>query len=377
MELRDTVFSESLAADAVDELQHVIRGVRILGADSRNGRSYSESAMAQAARLYEGTRLNFNHTDKRDAGKERPFEDWVGELRNVRFVPSEKAVFGDAHILASDPRTPKLYEAVRRFPRSFGLSHVAQGVEKRHGKNRVVESIEAVASVDIVTSPATNAGLFESTEDDETMARKTKPVTRTLREIVEATPETNPFRKCFIEMMDAGGVEPEMEVEAPLEASPDDAMKAAAISAITAKIADADETQIAAMLEALGMSDSISAILGGSSGSGSEAPAGDKPASTPAEESAAVLAKVNLIEAENLLLKSGRAATPAQVAAVAAVPADQRQALVDTWPVKFVESTGGHGNGNGKPRPDASPSARKTEQPSNRWKNRWMSEASK
>lgn len=323
MDLRETFYSEDLTESRVDAAAFVIRNVRVLGATSRNGRIYSEAAMRQAVGLYEGARLNFNHLDRRDAGKERHFEDWVGEIRNVHYVPEEKSLRGDAHILESDPRSAKLMEAARRFPRSFGLSHVASGVEVKRGSDRVVEKIESVASVDIVTTPATNVGLFESEEP--VMARK-KTHKQSVKQLMEQAPDS-PFVKVFTEMMDMGAMPVEAEVEAPEEASPEDAMKEAAISAITAKIATASADEIAGLLQALGMDDSISDILGG--GGSSEAPA-----EAPAEESVKTTERLNLIESENLLLKANREATPERVQAVALMPPDARKKLVESWPAK-------------------------------------------
>ncbi|MGD0652819.1 MAG: hypothetical protein ABSA16_00610, partial [Thermoguttaceae bacterium] len=45
----------------VDREEGVIRGVKILGLESRNRRSYLPEALAQAARLYEDAKVNVNH----------------------------------------------------------------------------------------------------------------------------------------------------------------------------------------------------------------------------------------------------------------------------------------------------------------------------
>ena len=45
----------------VDRLAGVIRGVKILGLESRNGRTYLPEALAAAAPLYEGAKVNVNH----------------------------------------------------------------------------------------------------------------------------------------------------------------------------------------------------------------------------------------------------------------------------------------------------------------------------
>ena len=46
----------STGKSTVDRANNVIRGVKILGAASRNGREYLPEALAKAASLYEGAR---------------------------------------------------------------------------------------------------------------------------------------------------------------------------------------------------------------------------------------------------------------------------------------------------------------------------------
>ncbi len=87
---------------------------------------------------------------------------------------------GDLHYLKSHPQASVFVEAVKRFPRSFGLSHDAEGKPVRRDGKTVVESINRVFSVDIVGHPATNKGLFESKE---------RKVNKTVRQIVEENPK--------------------------------------------------------------------------------------------------------------------------------------------------------------------------------------------
>ena len=161
--LVEITFSE---APAVDAGAGVIRGVRVLGRSSRNGREYSDRALSEAARLYQGIGVNLNHADRRetplDKSLERAVEAGFGWLEAVE-VRSD-GVYGDLHFFKSHPQAAMIVEAAERNPRRFGLSHHAEGrVRRLNGKN-VVESIERVRSVDMVQNPATNAGLFESKE---------------------------------------------------------------------------------------------------------------------------------------------------------------------------------------------------------------------
>jgi hypothetical protein len=174
--IRETVHSDSLR---VDRNAGVIRGVKILGKESKNGRTYSSRAMNEAACLYEGAKVNVDHPDG-DGRAERGFLDSLGELRNVQ--RGVDAVYGDLHFIKSHPAAPVLCESAERFPKQFGLSHIADGDLQERDGQWVVESIQAVHSVDVVSRPATNDGLFESARNHEGNATM---IRTTLRRLVE------------------------------------------------------------------------------------------------------------------------------------------------------------------------------------------------
>lgn len=145
----------------VDRENGVIRGVKILGKHSKNGRTYSDQALNDAVRLYEGVKVNVDHPSKDRPNAERGFMEGFGSLRNIR--RKGDGVYGDLHFLKSHPSAEMICEAAERFPDQFGLSHNAEGQTHYEGSQLIVESIESVQSVDIVGRPATNNGLFEST----------------------------------------------------------------------------------------------------------------------------------------------------------------------------------------------------------------------
>ncbi len=171
----------------IDKEAGIIFGCRILGKESKNGRTYSDRAMADATRMYEGVKVNIDHPPDRQ--QERGFGDGFGELRNIR--REGDAVIGDLHYVRSHPMAPMIVEYAERFPRQFGLSHHADGRVSRQGGKVIVESVEEVHSVDIVGVPATNRGLFESATNSKgkTMLTTTQraavdaAVRRTLREM--------------------------------------------------------------------------------------------------------------------------------------------------------------------------------------------------
>jgi len=141
----------------VDRDAGVIRGVKILGRESANGRTYSDQAMREAAILYDGRGVNLDH-DR--TGKERKVAEGFGRIDNATVRPD--GVYGDLEFLKSHPAAEQVCEAAERMPEQLGMSHDAEGTVIRQNGRMVVESITSVNFVDMVRKPATNAGLFES-----------------------------------------------------------------------------------------------------------------------------------------------------------------------------------------------------------------------
>src|SRR5581483_9249417 len=61
----------------VDREAGVVRGVKILGLESRNGRTYLPAALAGSIRLYEGAKVNVNHP-KGHPQAPRDYQDRIG-----------------------------------------------------------------------------------------------------------------------------------------------------------------------------------------------------------------------------------------------------------------------------------------------------------
>ena len=66
--LRETVYLES--APNVDAEAGVLRGVKLLGMESRNKRRYKREGMQKAVSLYEGLKIYVDHPSRDDAGGE-------------------------------------------------------------------------------------------------------------------------------------------------------------------------------------------------------------------------------------------------------------------------------------------------------------------
>jgi len=358
------------AALKVDRDAGVIRGVRIIGAESLNGRTYSPQAIRDAAKHYEGVSCNIDHSsDNRDANggsSERSIRDFFGNFREVTCTDTEAT--GDLHYLKSHPLAEQICEAAERMPNNFGLSHVATGVAEEVSEGRiVVESISEVSSVDLVTRPATNKGLFESIQIDQKKSKiGEKPMAKvktTPRKLLESAGEKGKaiaakiVARCekFTEadplmagVADPMAMDSQMEMESPAEdASPEELMKQARNAQIIA-IADNDSMDDAAKLSAIqAILEAHGAIKTAVSGGDAPPPAaGD----APVAESVKLKARITQLEGEQsvrkLLEAADVAATDELVEAVAMMPAGKRAKLIESFPKRKADK-GGDGDSNG------------------------------
>ena len=144
----------------VDAQAGVIRGVKVLGLESRNGRTYLPEALAEAAQLYEDAKVNVNHPKGNPAGP-RDYQDRIGAIRDVAMQPGE-GLFADFHFNPKHALAEQLIWDAEHAPENVGFSHNVEARLGRRGERVVVEAITRVQSVDLVADPATTRGLFES-----------------------------------------------------------------------------------------------------------------------------------------------------------------------------------------------------------------------
>jgi hypothetical protein len=346
-QLLEITFSD---AHTVDRDAGVIRGVKVLGRQSRNGREYSDHALHDAARLYEGIGVNLNHAHSREGSQARSVEAGFGWLAGVAVRPD--GVFGDLHYFKSHLQAAVIVEAAERNPRRFGLSHNAEGRVAHAGGKNVVESIEHVRSVDLVQNPATNAGLFESEES--LMSTLT---TRSIRQILT---ETHDGR--LASLLDDDQLAPfaEAAVGFAADAGPDDQV-AAAFKTMIDSVLDDDSLDLQAKLAKIRGILKAQAKLVGEKSSGNQ-PTGDGDGATgavpPVAESAQAAAssdplvrqlieRLDRIETQaacrELLETHHRACDGTRLKALAALTsADERVRLIESWPesVGFSLSSG-------------------------------------
>lgn len=144
----------------VDRQAGVIRGVKILGLQSRNGRTYLPEALAQAVPFYERAKVNVNHP-KGCPNAPRDYQDRIGVIRNAVVRPGE-GLFGELHFNPKHALAEQLIWDAEHLPENVGFSHNVEARTSRNGDQVVVEAILRVQSVDLVADPATTRGLFES-----------------------------------------------------------------------------------------------------------------------------------------------------------------------------------------------------------------------
>lgn len=144
----------------VEPEQGIIRGVKILGVESRNGRTYLDEALNGAVGLYENAKVNVNHPRDNPLGP-RDYRDRIGVIRNVAARPGE-GLFADFHFNPKHALAEQLAWDAEHAPQNVGFSHNVQARTARRGDRTVVEAILKVQSVDLVADPATTQGLFES-----------------------------------------------------------------------------------------------------------------------------------------------------------------------------------------------------------------------
>lgn len=319
VELREYAISD--AKLRVDREKGVIRNVKVLGLKSANGRRYLPEAVKQALSLYEGKGSFLNHAKR--SGEDRDVRDRVAWLENVR--AEENGAYADWHYLKEHRDVMPLVEAAERNPGLFGLSHNARGRERRENGENIIEAIEAVHSIDVVTDPATTSGWFES------KAMSTKP----LKEIRASLPSDSPAAK-FLALLEQEGMG-EMPMEVPATGgTPDDALKSGFKAAIHA-VVDDDSLDMAGKLAKIKeILKAQEKLMGGGSANGggeeadSEAGAG--------EESRKLQAKVAQLEAglavRDMVEEAGlRFATPearrAFAKSLVALTEQERKALIE------------------------------------------------
>jgi len=341
--LIEEAFSE---APKVDRAAKIIRNVKILGKQSKNNREYSDRALNEAAALYDGAPVNVDHPKRSTPDAERGMAEGIGVIRDPKVQAD--GVYGDLHYLDKHPLTEMTLERAERFPRTFGLSHNADGKVANFRGKTIVESVTRVRSVDLVSRPATNQGIFES-EDT--------PVQTTIKAVLESVKDKKHWGvKGLAKLLEMDPMMAEAPMEAPPADEDADGQIDAAFKAAINKVLD-EEGDIKAKLKRI--KDILTAqekiMSGGDTKESPAAPAEEADASESLKTLAAkepgvklLMEQVNTLTAERdaskaenaaraLLESMDREASDLRVKALTLLPATDRKALVESWPKRQAQ----------------------------------------
>jgi len=192
---RPSPLLEYARADAtarLDREQNVLRGVKILGLSSLNGRQYAPEALSRARKLYENAKVNVNHP-KESPQAPRDYQDRIGSIQNVQYREKD-GLYGDFHFNPCHPLAEQLKWDAEHAPENVGFSHniLARTTPQKDG-TLLVEEITSVRSVDLVADPATTHGLFESRDQPappselETLQEELAALRRQFQEFLRAS----------------------------------------------------------------------------------------------------------------------------------------------------------------------------------------------
>lgn len=184
----------ALGAGKVDEAAGIIRGVKVLGEKSSNGRRYRKTAMKEAAStgLYEDTAINVDH--KSESADQRGWSERIATLKNVQYVEgqTDSSLTGDLHVRKSHPLYSMLMEDAKESTFGVGLSHSIRGRQEKIGGIDEITNIESVVSVDLVQNPATTKSLFEQAEK--------KPMKQSITQFAKSLKDSNPAKKSLLSL---------------------------------------------------------------------------------------------------------------------------------------------------------------------------------
>jgi hypothetical protein len=327
--LLETVYQEAI--ERVDPQSGILYGVKVLGESSRNKRRYSEEAMRRAVSKYDGVKSYVDHPDRERLSEDRKFSAWSGVFKNPRYVEG-KGIYADLHLRQKGTYFEGIIEAAQKFPTAVGFSHVAEGESHLDGETEIVESIREVFSVDLVTDPATTAGIFES--------RNVELPKSELREAAEGVRESHAeLHTKLVEIMGSDYMRDPMAFGQDKPTDPVGQLTAL-VGQLTSALADA--------LKSLAKANKPTPAPAPPPGTPPTAAGGEEPPAAEGDEEEeemndddkGKLAAFESLKRENaellaskMLLESGRSATTVRVKALANCESDaERTELLESWP---------------------------------------------
>lgn len=180
---RSTNITEQDAFEGtVAEEAGLVRGVKLLGLRSKNRRNYDTPGVRKSAgELMRGCRIYIDHPERPDAP--RSYRDAFGVVESHEFRAGQ-GHFGDIRFNPEHPLAKQFTWDVKNNPSALGMSinaKIRPGKTDRNG-DVVVESLEMVRSIDIVTRPGTAEGIFEADSSADTSEEDAEMDLKTLKE---------------------------------------------------------------------------------------------------------------------------------------------------------------------------------------------------
>jgi len=158
MSIKDTHHTYLSEARRSKTDENVIENVHVCGLKSKNGYAYTESSLSEALTMYDGIPSYINHSHT------RRMEDKIGIITEP-FYKEGSGVW--AKKLTLNPKHSEFANIMwwmENGPKHIGLSHVVAADMNK--EKTAITKIHAVEAADIVASPATVGGLFESSKDN-------------------------------------------------------------------------------------------------------------------------------------------------------------------------------------------------------------------
>ena len=152
--------------DNFDSENLVIKDVNIMGVGvNKNGIDFTERALKQTAKLLQDKAIGYvGHSGDSLFSPERKVTDITHTFSNVKYDKEKQQIRGDLHFIKGVGWIEQdLFPRMQQLQNQIGLSTVVYGI-KQYGEDDevVVDTIQNVESVDIVTTPACCENLFNS-----------------------------------------------------------------------------------------------------------------------------------------------------------------------------------------------------------------------
>jgi len=167
--LRERTHPTALPGDIkIDKENKMIRGIALINSRAQNGRRwYGADILRGAVSMFEGAKSYIDHPKDGEETEIRSIGELLGRVVNVR---AENTGENAARLRADLQVFPKvgewIFETAEQFPDMVGMSINAFGKLKRKDGKEIVESIDGVHSVDLVTDMGATVSMFESQENE-------------------------------------------------------------------------------------------------------------------------------------------------------------------------------------------------------------------